>query len=81
MTDLLVVFLDKLKKEEDLLMKPSEKLEEFCVIEIVKDAMVGNGVPLKLVTPDTERDNGDFPLDLKSPLSFVSSSTQETSLQ
>ena len=53
MTDLLVVFLDKLKKEEDLLMKHSEKLEEFSVIEIVKDAMVGNGVPLKPVTPDT----------------------------
>ena len=47
------------------------------MIEIVKDVMVGNGVPLEPVTPDTERENGNFPLDLKSPLSFVSSSPKK----
>ena len=77
MADLPVVCSDKLKKEEDLSVKPSKKLEEFSVIEVIKDAMVDNGVPLKPVTPDTKRENGDFPLDLKSPLSFVSSSPKK----
>ena len=32
-------------------MKPSEKLEEFSVIEIVNDVMASNGIPLEPVTP------------------------------
>ena len=77
MADLPVVCSDKLKKEEDLSMKPYEKLDEFSVIELIKDAMASNGVPLKPVTPDTKRENGDFTIDLKSPLSLFSSSPKK----
>lgn len=72
MADVPVVCTDILKKEEDLSVKPSEKLE-VSVAEVIKDAMAGNGVSIGPVTPDTEKENGDFPLDLKSPLSMVSS--------
>ena len=68
--DLPMVCWNKLKKQEDLSVKPSKKLEEFCVIEVVKDVMASNGVPL-------ERENGNFPLDPKSPLWFVSSSPKK----
>eukprot|EP00261_Vitis_vinifera_P036189 XP_019077432.1 PREDICTED: uncharacterized protein LOC100853266 isoform X1 [Vitis vinifera] len=73
MADLPVVCTDILKKEEHLLVKPSEKLEEVSVVEFMEDAMAGNGVSLGPITPDTERENGDFPLDFKSPISLVSS--------
>ena len=46
MVDLLVVCSNKLKKQEDFSVKPSKKLEEFSVIEVVKDVMASNGVPL-----------------------------------
>ena len=77
MVDFLVVCLNKLKKQEDFSVKPSKKFEEFSVIEVVKDVMASNGVPLGPVTPDSERDNGNFPLDLKSPLWFVYSSPKK----
>ena len=58
-------------------MKPYKKFEEFSVIEVVKDVMASNRVPLEPVTPDTERENGNFPFDLKSQLWFVSSSPKK----
>ena len=77
MSDFPVVCSDKLKKEDCLSMKPYEKLEEFSVIELVNYAMSSNGVPLKPVTPNTKRENGDFTIDLKCPLSFFSSSPKK----
>ena len=77
MADLPVVCSDKLKKEEGLSMKRYEIFEEFSVIELVKYAMASNGVPLKPITPNTKRENGDFTIDLKSPLSFFSSSPKK----
>lgn len=73
MADLPVVCTDTLKEEEALSVKPSEKSDAVSVVEVVNDAMSGNGVAFGPITPDADRESGDFPLDLKSPLLLISS--------